>query len=146
LKVLEVYTDGSASPNPGQGAWAYCIIEGKKPIKIESGYAEKATNNQMELKAILEALKEVQRQHSDCMIYLYTDSQYAERGLNAWLPKWKRNDFNIKNSDVWRILEKISNKLNLQVQWIRSHNKNKWNEFVDKLCSETITNNNKKHV
>lgn len=143
MKILEVYTDGSASPNPGQGAWAFCIIEGKKPIKIHSGYQEHATNNQMELQAVLEALKFIDGNHNGYMIYIYTDSQYVERGINSWMKRWKQKGWNIKNPEQWK---QINNKLNglvVQVQWIRGHNKNKWNEFVDQLCSETINKNGK---
>ncbi|MEX0596834.1 MAG: ribonuclease H [Candidatus Paceibacterota bacterium] len=136
MKILEIYTDGSAKPNPGMGAWAYCAIIGKKPVKIRSELVRKATNNQMELQAVIQALQFAKEEYPDHLIYIYTDSQYVERGINAWMPKWVSNGFNIKNRSRWKHLHNLSKELTIQVQWIRGHNKNKWNEFVDKLCSE----------
>jgi len=142
MKILEIYTDGSASPNPGKGAWAYCIVDGKKPNKIESGYVEHATNNQMELQAVIEALKYTYQNHRGKMLYIYTDSQYVERGINLWMKKWKKKGWNVKNPEQWKEIDGLVNGFSIQVQWIRGHNKNKWNEFVDKLCTETIEKNN----
>lgn len=139
MKIIELYTDGSSKPNPGQGAWAFCAIDGKKPIKIDSGYIPEATNNQMELQAVIEALEYTNKHHKGKMLYIYTDSQYVERGINLWMKRWKEKNWNIKNPEQWKRIDQLINKFSIQVQWIRGHNKNKWNEFVDKLCSETIT-------
>ena len=141
MKILEIYTDGSSKPNPGQGSWAYCIVDGKTPIKIDSGYQEVATNNQMELQAVIEALNYCFRNHRGKMLYIYTDSQYVERGINLWMERWKERGWLIKNNEQWKEVDSLINEFSVQVQWIRGHNKNKWNEFVDKLCTETITNN-----
>ena len=128
MKILEVYTDGSASPNPGKGAWAYCIVEQNKPSKIATGYVEEATNNQMELQAVIEALKYIDDKNEMYMIYIYTDSQYVERGINVWMKKWKRNNWNVKNPEMWKEIHERMNGLVVQAQWIRGHSKNKWND------------------
>lgn len=140
MKFLEVYTDGACRPNPGKGAWAYCIVEDNKPLVVESGIKSQTTNNEMELTAILEALKHVDENGK--YIYLYTDSMYAQKGMEQWMNNWKLKGWNVKNADIWKQIYFYVNRMRgrLNISWVRGHNKNKWNEFVDKLCSETLEN------
>lgn len=144
MKILEVYTDGAASPNPGKGAWAFCIVDSNKPVAIKSGYVKFATCNQMEMQAVLESLKYIKNNGlSDCLIYLHTDSQYVQRGMTEWTDKWKKNGWkssvgSVKNVELWKQLLKLSNGIKIYFQWVRGHSGNKWNMFVDKLCSEEI--------
>lgn len=152
MKILEVYTDGAASPNPGKGAWAYCIVDVKKPIVIQSGYQRHATCNQMEMQAVIEALKAIKNKGlSDCYIYLHTDSQYVQRGITEWIDKWIENGWKsstgaVKNIKLWKEIINLSNDMKIHYQWVRGHSGNKWNEFVDKLCSEEITKQIKKEA
>ena len=144
MKILEVYTDGSARPNPGDGSWAFCIVDKNKPLHFESGFIPDSTCNQMEMRAVINSLEYIiNNGYDDCMIYLHTDSQYVQLGITNWIVKWKQNNFKsangtVKNIAMWKQLDKLSNKLTVHFQWVRGHSGNKWNEFVDKLCSETL--------
>jgi ribonuclease HI len=70
-----IYTDGSATPNPGKGGWAALLTMGeyRKLVKGNSG-DEKMTNNQAELMAMIVALEALKR---PCEVDIISDSQYA---------------------------------------------------------------------
>ena len=74
--VLNIYTDGACSGNPGPGGWgAYLEYrdgeDGSKKITKEIfGYSHETTNNQMEIVAAIEALKILKK---PCTVNLYTD-------------------------------------------------------------------------
>ena len=53
--MIKVYTDGSCLGNPGNGGWAFLIIN-KNDISYRAGFERNATNNQMELMAAIKAL------------------------------------------------------------------------------------------
>ena len=43
---------------------------------------------------------------------------------------WKRN----KNNDLWELMDKLSNKLEIKWQHTKGHAGNKWNELCDTLA------------
>ena len=54
--MIDIYTDGACSGNPGPGGWGtVVIIEGQKTIL--KGGVDNTTNNRMELIAVIEGLK-----------------------------------------------------------------------------------------
>ena len=69
MKRVELYTDGSCLDNPGCGGWAY-ILRYKEREKVGCGAQKDTTNNQMELRAIIEALRALKE---PCEIALYTN-------------------------------------------------------------------------
>ena len=73
MKRVELFTDGSSLGNPGPGGWCAILRFGEYEKTLAGGTPE-ATNNQMELLAVirgLEALKE------PCEVTVYSDSQYV---------------------------------------------------------------------
>ena len=50
--MIEIYTDGACSGNPGPGGWGFVIIDGED-IKSYSGSEDSTTNNRMELTAAI---------------------------------------------------------------------------------------------
>ena len=87
MKTVKIYTDGACRGNPGIGGWgALMIFEGKE--KELYGGQEDTTNNQMELKAAIEALKALTE---PCLVELTTDSKYVMQGITQWIDNWKRN-------------------------------------------------------
>jgi ribonuclease HI len=79
---VQVATDGSCSVNPGPGGWAWTT-----ETTHASGCQRLTTNQEMELRAILEALRAQPGQP----IVILTDSQYAIDCVTSWLPRWRRN-------------------------------------------------------
>jgi ribonuclease HI len=139
-RQVVIYTDGACSGNPGKGGWGAILRYGEK-IKEISGYNEYTTNNQMELTAVIEALKILKRQ---CKIQIYTDSQYVKNGITTWLRDWKKNNWknsqkkSIKNKELWEELDKESQKHNIEWHWVKGHATNEWNNRADKLATSAI--------
>lgn len=124
--MIEIYTDGSCLKNPnGPGGWAVCILEDDIEYYL-SGNNSSTTNNRMELTAIIEAISCI-KANLECKIY--TDSQLC---INCATGKWKRN----ANLDLWSEYDNVSKNKNINYEWIKGHNGNKYNEIVDKMALE----------
>lgn len=137
MKQIKIYTDGSCLNNPGFGGWAY-ILRYKEHEKIGFGAKENTTNNQMELLAIIEALKILKE---PCEIELYTDSILMVRSINEWLETWVKKDFkNKKNVDLWKEYLKFSKDHKIRAFWVKAHNGHIENEKCDKLAREAALN------
>jgi ribonuclease HI len=140
MKIVEIYTDGSCTPNPGPGTCAYAIIEKDTVVRQEIFSSEDATNNIMEMTAVVKALEYCLRHHKDSRIYIHTDSQYIQLGISEWLPKWKANNWKtsakkpVSNKELWNQIDDLNSQLKVSFQWVRGHSDNKWNNYVDKLC------------
>ncbi len=107
MKKIEIFTDGSSLGNPGPGGWC-AILRYKEKEKILKGGEKHTTNNKMELKAVIEAIKALKE---PCEIDLYADSTYVLKGISEWLENWVKKDFkNVKNPELWREFLEISKK------------------------------------
>ena len=94
LSYVDLYTDGACSNNPGAGGWG-CVLICKNKQKRLSGYVEYTTNNKMELLAVIEGVKAIQKK---CNLTIYTDSAYVYNAFEqGWITKWKKNGW--KNAD-----------------------------------------------
>ncbi len=105
--TIEVYTDGGSRGNPGVGAWAALIYEGPKPKEI-SGVERQTTNNKMELRAAIEALRALEKPSK---VRLFSDSAYLINCMNeGWYLNWERNGWKnstkkpVENRELWREL------------------------------------------
>lgn len=86
LTKVDLFTDGACSGNPGAGGWG-AILRCKGTEKELSGGSEMTTNNKMELTAVIEGLKALNR---PCHVTLYTDSKYVADGISkGWAASWK---------------------------------------------------------
>ncbi len=137
---VTIYTDGACSGNPGPGGWAALLRYGQHE-KLLSGAACMTTNNRMELRAALEALRALRR---PCRVDLYTDSQYLRRGITEWLPRWirqgwrTRNRQPVKNRDLWEALWQEVQRHDVHWHWIEGHAGHKDNERVDKAARQAL--------
>ena len=139
--TINVYTDGACSGNPGIGGWGVIIlIDDKDPIKLNGGLIN-TTNNQMELRAAIEALKYFVKASS---INLITDSKYVKDGIESWIKNWKKNGWKtstrkpVKNKDLWMELDKQIHQHTIDWQWIKGHAGHKYNEQADDLARKFI--------
>ena len=141
MKKVEIFTDGSALGNPGPGGWC-AILRYKTNEKVISGGENHTTNNRMELKAVIEALKSLK---TPCEIDLFSDSTYVLKGINEWMENWiKRNFKNVKNADLWREFLKVSKNHKININWIKGHSGHKENEICDKIAKEEANKRKKK--
>lgn len=135
-----IYTDGACSPNPGPGGWGVILVCNGVEKEI-SGGVKKATNNQMELMAAIEALRALTR---PCKVELYTDSQYLQKGMTQWVNGWQKNGWtnskgdDIKNIGYWTTLIILSKPHQIDWLWVKGHDGNEMNERVDQLAYAAI--------
>lgn len=148
MKTIEIYTDGSCTPNPGVGTCAFIVTDSKQ-VLYQQGYKfpGQSTNNMMELSAVIKALEYVEKNHKDQRVYIHMDSQYVQLGLAEWLEGWKRKNWRtaskkpVANADLWQELDALKSRLSkVQFQWVKGHNNNKFNTLVDQLCATSYNN------
>jgi len=144
-KLVTIYTDGGCVPNPGAGGWAAVLLYGAKRREI-SGSEPHTTNNRMELTAALRSLESLRQ---PCRVILFTDSEYLRRGITEWMPKWKMRNWTRKggkllNVDLWKSLDKLIQRHDVEWHWVRGHSGIRENERCDELVSRAIHSLRKK--
>lgn len=130
-----VYTDGSCYPNPaGNGGWSF-VVRDDNGLRVHYGYSAYATNNRMEMMAILNAMEEINVIDN---AIIYSDSEYCVNGFNRWMFGWvKKRWKDVKNDDLWRNLyDERKNKPNIELRWVRGHDDNELNEIADKWANK----------
>jgi ribonuclease HI len=158
--MMEVYTDGGCSGNPGPGGWAYVIIDRDinlygstygddvvpfSAAPLENWGAERSTtNNRMELQAVIAALQYIRGAGKVPEISIHTDSQYVQKGITEWIKEWKSRGWKtsakkpVKNQDLWQRLDTLSAGLSITWVWVKGHAGNKYNERCDLLTQKAI--------
>ncbi len=133
-----LWTDGSASPNPGPGGFA--VIMDGQPVAL--GKELKTTNIRMEARALIAAL-EYAKEHQPQEYKIITDSEFWINVLTKWAPTWKANGWKkksgaIKNLDlVQNIYEKWINRAEgTQLEWTRGHAGTEMNELADRWANK----------
>jgi ribonuclease HI len=137
MKRVEIFTDGSSLGNPGEGGWcAIMRYNGKE--RIASGGQKIATNNQMELRAVIEAIKLLKE---PCEVHVTSDSSYVVKGINEWLFGWVKKNFkNVKNPEMWQEYLEAARPHKIKGFWIRGHDGHEENERCDKIARDEASN------
>ncbi len=141
--LVEIFTDGACSGNPGPGGYGAILKYGDN-IREISGYEMETTNNRMEMMAVIEALKQLKR---PSRIRVTTDSQYVVKGMTTWMSGWiKRNWINsqkkpVLNQDLWKMLLQLSHPHKIEWVWIKGHDGHTYNEHCDQLARNALKNN-----
>jgi ribonuclease HI len=137
--VVEIYTDGACSGNPGPGGWGALLSYGSHSREICGGERSGTTNNRMELMAAIQALESLTRPSA---VRLHTDSSYVRNGVTSWLPNWKRNGWRtaakqpVKNADLWQRLEVAAARHQVTWLWVKGHAGHPQNERADALANQ----------
>jgi ribonuclease HI len=132
---VTVYTDGACKGNPGIGGWG-AILTHKEITKEIYGYEQETTNNRMELTAVIRALSALKR---NCIVELYTDSTYVQKGMSEWIEGWIKKDWkSVKNVDLWKQLYELAQQHTISWHWVKAHNGNQLNERADYLANLAI--------
>ena len=146
MKHVDIFTDGACSGNPGPGGWGAILRYGKIEKEL-SGGALQTTNNQMEMLAVIEALKLLKEA---CDITLTTDSQYVVRGMTEWLQGWQAKGWKttskkaVANQELWQKLAELSSHHIIHWKWVKGHAGHPENERCDCLARQFIANLSKK--
>jgi len=138
MSVIEIYTDGACSGNPGPGGWG-AILRYNGTEKELSGGEALTTNNRMELMAAIMALEALKRPSKAA---LYTDSVYVRDGITKWIHGWKRNGWKtaakkpVKNDDLWKRLDAALKSHEIEWHWVKGHAGHPENERADALARD----------
>jgi ribonuclease HI len=136
--IIEIFTDGACSGNPGPGGWG-AILRWKGHEKELFGGEADTTNNRMELMAAIQALESLKR---SSRVALYTDSTYVRDGIKSWIHGWKRNGWKtaakkpVKNEDLWRRLDAATADHDIAWHWVKGHAGHPENERADELARQ----------
>lgn len=137
-----VFTDGGARPNPGPGGWGLVWVKDSEILNQKYGSDPDTTNNRMELKALIEALK-ILKDHTE-EITVFTDSNLCVQTINQWAASWEKQGWRrksgaIKNLELVQELYSLcKSKPNVKLQWVKAHNGWLWNEYADSLASAWV--------
>ena len=138
--MVEIYTDGACSGNPGPGGWGAVLRQGQLETELYGGDPE-TTNNRMEMLASIKSI--------DCLppktqVTLVTDSQYLKDGVTSWMVNWKKNGWltrdkkPVKNKDLWERLDVLAQTYTIHWKWVRGHSGHPENERADALARKGI--------
>jgi ribonuclease HI len=136
---IVIFTDGACSGNPGRGGYAAIVATPDKVVE-HGGGATLTTNNQMELLAIIVALRSVA--DIDAPVTLYTDSTYVIKGITEWIDGWRRkgwktaNGTPVANRELWEDLSEAVDGRAAPINWtyVRGHAGSPGNERVDQIA------------
>ncbi|MBP6993850.1 ribonuclease HI [Candidatus Woesebacteria bacterium] len=139
----KIYTDGACSGNPGRGAWA-AIIKNNDGTHTEMSQAySHTTNNRMELRAVIESLKEVSEGSRATVV---TDSQYVANAVNKkWLMSWAQRNWRtsqkkpVANKDLWESFLMVMKNREVVFEWVKGHEGHVENERCDELAVNAYT-------
>ena len=140
MEVVEIFTDGACSGNPGPGGWGAILRSGAHEKEIWGGEPH-TTNNRMELLAVIRALNALKRP-VDARVH--TDSQYVQKGISEWIHGWKARGWKtaakepVKNADLWQALDDAARRHKVDWIWVRGHAGHVENERADALARRGV--------
>jgi ribonuclease HI len=138
--VVEIFTDGACSGNPGPGGWGAVLRYGEHEREM-MGAESPTTNNRMEMRAAIAALEALKR---PSRVHLHTDSQYLRDGITRFIHAWKARGWKtadkkpVKNIDLWQRLEAALKPHRVEWFWIKGHAGHAENERADALARAAI--------
>ena len=134
--TFHIFTDGSVIGNPGCGGWAAVLMIGDKSWEM-SGSIPWTTISEMELLAAVEALRSIP---AGCFVELCSDSELLISGMLFHIGHWRANEWRnsrgapLQHQCLWRELLAMNERLNVQWQWIRGHNRHPFQTRADALA------------
>lgn len=158
--MIEIYTDGSskiAKDGTYIGGWAVYMPGTEEPIIHGAEIGAAATNQRMELMALLEGCSKAERyhqKHPDEKIYINSDSKYALNCVLEWSKKWEQNgwkrpgDKEIINLGLIKEIYYCYTKfvpVYLNFRWVKGHSIIEGNNIVDEAAQKTAETLRKKY-
>ncbi len=139
-EVVDIFTDGACSGNPGPGGWGAILRSGEHEKTLYGGEPD-TTNNRMELLAVIRALETLKR---PVKARVHTDSQYVQKGISEWIHGWKARGWKtaakqpVKNADLWRELDAVQASHDVEWVWVKGHAGHVDNERADELARKGV--------
>lgn len=131
--MIEIYTDGAASGNPGPGGYGVILRSGSHYKELSGGF-RMTTNNRMELLAVIEGLNAIKQ--PGAQVTIYSDSKYVVDSVEKkWVFGWVKKGFkDKKNKDLWIRYLAVHKLHDIKFIWIKGHNDHPENERCDVLA------------
>jgi len=145
--IVEIFSDGACSGNPGPGGWGTLLRYGTH-VKELSGFSPETTNNRMELTGAIEGLASLKR---PCTVRMTTDSEYVKKGITEWIDGWVKRGWknsqkkDVANRDLWERLLELTKKHHVEWCWVRGHAGHPENERCDELARAAIEKGRRKN-
>jgi ribonuclease HI len=137
LPEVILYTDGACSGNPGPGGWGALLIWNGKEKELSGGEPD-TTNNRMEMRAIIEGLKALNR---PCHVKVHSDSAliinaFTKGWIDNWQKRgWKKSDKKpVENRDLWEEMLQAAAPHTMSWIKVKGHSGNRLNDRVDALA------------
>lgn len=134
---VTMYTDGACSGNPGPGGWAV-HLEWNGKIKELWGGEKNTTNNRMEMKAVIEGLKALNK---PCRVAVCTDSALIVNAFTqGWIENWQRRGWKkadkepVENQDLWMEMLQEMTRHSVEFVKVKGHSTDPVNNRVDELA------------
>lgn len=138
--IVEIFSDGACSGNPGPGGWGTILRFGGHEKEL-SGYDPETTNNRMELIGAIAGLEALTR---PCRVRVTTDSEYVKKGMTEWIEGWVKRGWKntqkkpVANRDLWERLLELADQHQVEWHWVRGHDGHAENERCDALARAAI--------
>ena len=127
--MLNIYTDGACSGNQNTtnlGGWG-TVLEFGEHTKELYGSEANTTNNRMELTAVIEALKALNK--DGLTMRIFTDSSYVANCFKQkWYVKWEKNGWMnsqkkpVENPELWKeLLALVRRHASVQFYQVKGH-------------------------
>lgn len=139
MEKIKIFTDGAAKGNPGPGGYGAVFLLGDKVLEM-GARKDLTTNNEMELTAVVEALKNLPDETEE--VEIYSDSSYVIEGATSWIFGWVKNGWKTKTGsdvfhrEVWEELFKLLQKVKVNWHKVPGHVGIIGNERADKIASD----------
>jgi ribonuclease HI len=140
-KMITMTTDGGANPNPGPAGWGVLVRQNGKFLCLWKAYP-RASNNVMEISAVIAGPNYLP---ANMIVWLSTDSQYVQKGVTEWMPRWKRNGWKnskkagVANKSLWLSLDSaIERHRRVEFTWVKAHSGLIHNEISDTLATRGV--------
>lgn len=140
MEKVTIFTDGAAKGNPGPGGFGAVVSFNNKVVEL--GEAKNpTTNNEMELKAVVESLKFLVNEEITSS-EIYTDSKYVVEGATGWIFGWVKNGWQTKagtdvlNKELWQELVDLLKKVKVDWHKVPGHVGIIGNERADTIASD----------
>jgi ribonuclease HI len=128
-----VFTDGACSGNPGPGGWAWAL----SPTEHASGHEAISTNQRMEIRAVLEAVRSLSGPLLVVSDSTYVVNCFRDRWHEGWLARgWTTSARSpVANRDLWEpLVALVAGRGDVAFRWIKGHSGDPMNDLVDRLA------------
>jgi ribonuclease HI len=138
--TITAAADGSALGNPGPNGWAWYIDDSN----WAAGGSPHGTNNQGELRAVLELLRATAGA-ADEKLVIECDSRYVIDSVTKWMPGWKRKGWRksdggpVLNRDLLEGIDEALRGRDVSFTWVKGHAGHPLNEAADVRANGAAT-------